>query len=257
LLIKNITKMKNFAFYKRLMRYDILASTNDFAVELISSDKPAEGTVIMADFQTEGKGQKNAVWISEKGSNLTFSIILYPSFLYPANNFYLSMAISLGIVDMMMFFGIDARIKWPNDICTNNGKIAGILIENAIQNNELKYSVIGIGLNVNQEIFPEEIPNPTSMKIELNTINDREIILKKLLQSTENWLLKLYDMNFNLIKERYEQQLLFKNQLKKFCAGEDIFSGTIIGINDTGQLLIADESDTIRTFSFKEVMYCN
>jgi BirA family biotin operon repressor/biotin-[acetyl-CoA-carboxylase] ligase len=156
-----------------------------------------------------------------------------------------------------MFFGIDARIKWPNDICTNNGKIAGILIENAIQNNELKYSVIGIGLNVNQEIFPEEIPNPTSMKIELNTINDREIILKKLLQSTENWLLKLYDMNFNLIKERYEQLLLFKNQVKKFCAGKDIFSGTIIGINDTGQLLIADESDTIRTFSFKEVMYCN
>ena len=247
--------MKNFNLYEKLIRADILASTNDFAIDLVKSDEPVEGTVIMADFQTKGKGQKDAHWISKKDSNLTFSVLLYPSFLDPANNFYLSMALSLGIVDMLQFYNIDARIKWPNDIYTKNGKIAGILIENGIQNDEIKYSVLGIGLNVNQKIFPEDIKNPTSMRIELETVNNRETVLKKLLVSVEYWFNKLYDLNLNMIKNQYEQKLLFREQIKKFYAGDDIFFGTIKGINDNGQLLIADESDTIRAFNFKEVMY--
>lgn len=247
--------MKDFKLYEKLIRVDILASTNDFAVNLANSDEPVEGTVIMADFQTKGKGQKDAYWISEKGSNLTFSVLLYPSFLDPTNNFYLSMALSLGIVDMLQFYNIDARIKWPNDIYTNNGKIAGILIENGIQNDEIKYSVLGIGLNVNQKVFPEDIPNPTSMKIELKTLYNREIVLKKLLESIEIWFTKLYELNLNMIKNQYEQKLLFRDQLKKFYAGDNIFFGTIKGTNDNGQLLIADESNTIRAFNFKEVKY--
>ena len=247
--------MQNFNLYKRLIRKDILVSTNDFAVNLVKSDKPVEGTVIMADFQTKGKGQKDAYWISEKGSNLTFSVLLYPSFLDAAKNFYLSMALSLGIVDMLMFYNIDASIKWPNDIYTKNGKIAGILIENGIQNDEIKYSVLGIGLNVNQEIFPEYIQHPTSMRIELKTVNDLEAVLKKLLESLEYWFIKLYDLDFNMIKKQYEHKLLFRDQLKEFYQGDGIFSGTIKGINDYGQLLIADESDTIRAYNFKEVKY--
>lgn len=253
--MKKSTQMNNLNLYKRLKRFDILASTNDYAVDLAKSDKPVEGTVIMADYQTKGKGQKDTYWIGEKGSNLTFSILLYPSFLDPASNFFLSMVLSLGIVDMLLFYGIVAKIKWPNDIYTSNGKIAGILIENAIQNDIIKYSVLGIGLNVNQEVFPENISNPTSMKIELKRVNDRENVLKKLLESVEYWINKLYDQDFNMIKNQYEQQLLFRDQLKEFHAGDDIFSGIIKGINEIGQLLIADESNSIRAFNFKEVKY--
>ena len=248
--------MKRFNLYKRLKRYDMLASTNDFAVELLKSDKPAEGTAILADFQTKGRGQRNAKWFSEKGSNLTFSILLFPSFLNPGSIFYLSMALSLGIVDMLRFHKIDAKIKWPNDICTNNGKIAGILIENAIQSDRIKYSVLGTGLNVNQEIFPEDIPNPTSMRIELKAVQHLETVLKKSLESIENWFIKLYELKFNLIKDQYEQQLLFRNQSKNFYAGKEVFSGTIKGINDAGQLLVEDRFNKIRTFGFKEIAYC-
>lgn len=247
--------MKNLNLYQRLKRFDILASTNDFAVDLAKSDKPDEGTVIMADFQTKGKGQKYTTWISDKGSNLTLSILLYPSFLDPAKNFYLSMALSLGIVDMLQTYNISASIKWPNDIFTNTGKIAGILIENAIQKNKIKYSVLGLGLNVNQEIFPEDIQNPTSMKTELKTASDRETVLKKLLESVEHRLKKLYHLDLKMIKAQYEQKMLFRNQLKRYYTDDEVFSGTIKGVNDAGQLLIADESNTIRTFNFKEVRY--
>ncbi len=248
--------VKDFNFYNRLKRYDTLASTNDFAVGLIKSDQPAEGTVILADFQTRGKGQRDAHWISEKGNNLTFSILLFPSFLNPGNHFFLSMALSLGIVDMLHHYQIGAGIKWPNDIYTVKGKIAGILIENAIQGNRIKYSVLGTGLNVNQEHFPEDIPNPTSMKIELKTVYHPEMVLKKSLESIEKWFIKLYNLDFDLIKNRYEEHLLFRNQSRKFSSGREVFTGTIKGINETGQLLIADRVNNIRTFNFKEVEYC-
>ena len=248
--------MKKFDLYENLKYYDSLVSTNDFAVELVKSDKPVEGTVIMADFQKKGRGQREARWISEKGKNLTFSILLFPSFLNPGSNFFLSMALSLGIADMLCDFQIDARIKWPNDIFTNQGKIAGILIENAIQGDKIKYSVLGTGLNVNQEVFPENIPTPTSMRIELKTTLHLETVLKKLLKSIEYWFIKLYESRFDLIKDHYEQQLMFINQSREFYAGNEVFSGTIKGINDTGQLLIADRFNKIRTFNFKEVAYC-
>lgn len=248
--------VKNFNLYNRLKRYDTLTSTNDFTVELIKSDQPAEGTVIMADFQTKGKGQRNAQWISEKGSNLTFSILLFPSFLKPENHFFLSMALSLGLIDMLHHYQIGAGIKWPNDIYTVNGKIAGILIENAIQGDRIKYSVLGTGLNVNQEHFPEDIPNPTSMKIELRTVHHPGKVLKQSLESIEKWFIKLYDRKFDMIKNRYEEHLMFRNQSRKFSAGREVFSGTIKGINETGQLLIDDGINNIRTFNFKEVEYC-
>ena len=247
--------MKKYNLYKKLKRFDTLVSTNDYAVDLAKSEKPVEGTVIMADYQTKGKGQKDTYWISEKGSNLTFSILLYPSFLVPASNFFLSMVLSLGIVDMLLSYNIVTKIKWPNDIFTSNGKIAGILIENAIQNDKIKYSVLGTGLNVNQEIFPENISNPTSMMIEQKGLLNREDVLKKLLESIEYWIYKLYNQDFNIIKDQYEQQLLYRNQLKEFYAGDDIFAGTIKGINETGQLLIADKSNSVRAYNFKEVMY--
>lgn len=247
--------MKKFNLFKKLKTFEILESSNDYAVDLAKTDKPDEGTVIMADFQTKGKGQTDTSWISEKGSNLTISIILYPSFLEPSKNFYLSMALSLGIVDMLGSFGIVSKIKWPNDIYTNKGKVAGILIENAIQHDIIKYSVLGIGLNVNQDIFPENISDPTSMKIELKSINDREKVLKKLLESLEYWFNKLYDQDFNTLKTQYEKHLLYKDQPKEFYEGDDLFSGTIKGVNENGQLIIAVKSGRIKAYNFKEVKY--
>ena len=94
------------------------------------------------------------------------------------------------------------------------------------------------------------------MKIELKTVHHPEKVLKKSLESIEKWFIRLYDQDFDLIKNRYEEHLLFRNQSRKFSAGREVFSGTIKGINETGQLLIADGVSNIRTFNFKEVEYC-
>lgn len=247
--------MKNFNLYFKLKHFDVLHSTNDFASDLLRSENPDEGTVILADFQTNGKGQKNAVWISDSGSNLTFSIILFPVFLNPSKNFYISMTLSLGIVDLLGKFGLTAGIKWPNDIFTAKGKIAGILIENAIQGNKIKHSILGTGLNVNQKIFPEDIPNPTSMRLELKQNLDTTLVLRQLLESIEYWFQKLYLQEFSLLKSSYEERLLYLNERKKYLAGDDFFSGTIKGINESGQLLIEDEQHNLRSFSFKEVIF--
>ena len=117
---------------RNLIELNIVDSTNEYLKRLIKESDVEEGTVILADFQTKGKGQKDGYWESEKGKNLTFSIILYPTSLDVQKQFYLSMSISLGIIEFLSHLSVKSKIKWPNDIYVNNNKVAGILIENSI-----------------------------------------------------------------------------------------------------------------------------
>ena len=131
-------------------------------------------SVVAALSQTSGKGQRGNVWLSEAGQNLTFSIVLKfpakglkaemePMLAY--DQFVLSEITSLAIVDLLADFGIEAKIKWPNDIYVSGKKICGILIENSLKGQGIDWTIIGIGLNVNQFNFPVNLPNPTSMRI--------------------------------------------------------------------------------------------
>lgn len=248
--------MKIFNLYSRLQRFDTLDSTNNYASKLIREGQPEEGTVIMADFQTYGKGQRNNIWQSDKNSNIIISIILFPEFLPPDMQFYLSMSLSLGITEHLKNFNLHPRIKWPNDIYIGKKKIAGILIENAIMNHAIRNSVLGIGLNVNQKQFSTDLPNPTSMIAELKSECNIMEVLKSLLFSVEKWLTKLYNKEYNVIKISYEKNMLFRNEWVNFSQGKTIFSGKITGINEAGQLLITDEKKSVKVFDFKEVEYC-
>src|SRR6476659_5800909 len=135
-----------------LVKLHEVDSTNDYLKNLLSNSKPLiEGTVIMAEYQTAGRGQKGNVWKSEKGANLTFSILLRPSFFNVNQQFQFNKAVSLGISDVLIeILGKEAKIKWPNDVYFNNQKLGGILIENTIKGNFLKESIVGIGLNANK-----------------------------------------------------------------------------------------------------------
>ena len=128
-----------------------LTSTNDQAFMLLKTINPVEGTVIYADFQKAGRGQKDNKWESEKGKNLLLSIILYPTSIRPEDQFYLSMAVSLGICDFIDSFFPGSKIKWPNDIYINDDKIAGILIENSVMGETIESTIAGIGININQK----------------------------------------------------------------------------------------------------------
>ena len=159
---------------------ETLKSTNHYLDNL--EPTPAEGRVIMTTNQTGGVGQQGNVWESEAGKNLTFSLLLKPTFLPIASRFMLTKAISIAILDFLKQELPDQEvyIKWPNDIYFKNKKIAGILIKNEIKGMMMGTSIIGIGLNVNQESFDENLPNPISMKMITGKDYDLEFILNEI-----------------------------------------------------------------------------
>ncbi|MCT4616440.1 MAG: biotin--[acetyl-CoA-carboxylase] ligase [Marinifilaceae bacterium] len=232
-----------------------LESTNQYANELILKSPQNEGTVIMALNQHKGRGLNKNTWESESGKNLTISIIFKPNFLSIENQFYLSMAISLGIRNYISRYVDDIKIKWPNDIYANNKKICGILIENTICGAHLEYSICGIGININQENFISDAPNPISLKNITSQDYDLKEQLSLMLADIEAEYKKLANFEYNYIKAEYLKSLYLINEDSYFKDLENnCFKGRITGINDIGQLLIESNNET-KIFNFKEVEY--
>ena len=152
-------------------------STNDEARRQISEIDNL--SVVSALEQTKGRGQRGNRWSSQPGENLTFSLVVKDFRIKANEQSAISQATALSLVDLLSRHEIKARIKWPNDIYAGDEKICGILIENSLKGSEIDWSIIGIGLNVNQTAFPEDLPNPTSMKLctgNSNPYNTREIL---------------------------------------------------------------------------------
>ena len=150
---------------RNLIKVKTIASTNNYALELLANNEPIEGTAIMAEYQQSGKGQRGSGWLSDEGANLLVSLIFYPRFLSPNNQFYLNIIASLAVMETVNnFCRADVKVKWPNDVYANERKIAGILIENSIRGSQIFSSVIGIGLNINQTSFPQFDVEATSLK---------------------------------------------------------------------------------------------
>ena len=152
-------------------------STNDEARRHISEIDNL--SVVSALEQTKGRGQHGNTWLSMPGENLTFSLVVKDFRIKANEQSAISQATALSLVDLLSRHEIKARIKWPNDIYAGDEKICGILIENSLKGSEIDWSIIGIGLNVNQTAFPEDLPNPTSMKLctgNSNPYNTREIL---------------------------------------------------------------------------------
>jgi BirA family biotin operon repressor/biotin-[acetyl-CoA-carboxylase] ligase len=147
----------------KLYFFENLPSTNSHAAHLLKNNDLPEGTIIYTNYQSAGQGQIGKRWESEDDKNLLISIVLFPSMINPDDQFYISMIVSLGICDFLRRYIPVCSIKWPNDIYVNNDKIAGILIENSILGNQIENTIAGIGLNVNQDKFYSDAPNPVSL----------------------------------------------------------------------------------------------
>jgi len=231
------------------------ASTNNDAATLIREQKVAEGTIITAGFQSAGKGQRGNKWESERGKNLLFSIILYPSMVSPADQFIISMAISLGIYDYLRTIINDVKIKWPNDVFAGNDKIAGILIENSIAGDSIVSSVAGIGLNVNQIEFKDFVPKAVS----LSMLTGKEYDLSECLAGLSDCLDKRYKQLIagknDEIKEEYVSSLYRLNELTSFRSAHSEFSGRIVSVNESGCLMVETENGKILYFAFKEIEF--
>ena len=228
-------------------------STNDMASVLIANKKPVDGTVIYTDRQTAGKGQRGNRWESEAKKNLTFSVLLKVDFIDPSENFFLTLITSLAIHDLLTeYLREGLKIKWPNDIVFLNQKIAGILIENYIKQNILEWSVLGIGININQKQF--SIPTATSLFQLCNQEFDLKEMLELLLQYLERRYFQLKRQKYDELKNNYLERLYWKDEIHVFRSDQQYFNGRILGVNDSGKLKVETE-DGISLYNFKEIQF--
>lgn len=223
-----------------LVKLHEVDSTNTYLKNLLSNSKPLiEGTVILAEYQTAGRGQKGNVWTSEKGANLTFSILLKPGFLTVNHQFQLNKAVSLGITDVLSsILGNSVKIKWPNDIYFNDKKIGGILIENTIKGNFLKESIVGIGLNVNQKEFGLNDDRATSLSKILHQNYDLDKLLSQLCGAIEGRYLQLKGNKMQLLDNDYLDNMFRLNEIHPFEIDNQKFKGIIKGVTSTGRLTL-------------------
>jgi BirA family biotin operon repressor/biotin-[acetyl-CoA-carboxylase] ligase len=232
-------------------RFDEIASTIDEARDA----KYKHGDVIVAEYQTAGRGQRGHKWASPRGENLMFSAVLDTRFLLVTEQFLLLQTVALALIDMFSSYGIDARIKWTNDIYVGDRKITGVLIDHTIRDGRLARSGVGVGINVNQITFEEWLPNPTSMKLETGCEYDRSEVLERFMHC----LSKRYDM----LKEGQREQILTDYHKRIYRLGVPAvyelldggcFVGVIRGIKPSGDLIIEDAHGT-KSFLFREVQF--
>lgn len=227
-------------------------STNNYAATLISEGKGMHGTVILADEQNAGRGQRGAVWLSKPGENLTMSIILTPDNLSVLNQFVISQVVAVSIHDLLRKFGISSRIKWPNDIYVENRKIAGVLIENQLKGGNISVSIVGIGMNIGQMEFGDL--QATSLRRETGEFNQLQEVLFSFLESF-NRLWQLYLIKgTNEINSLYHEHLYGKNILTEMKDSEGVFHGIILGVEPNGKLKV-QKREEIKMYDLKEISF--
>lgn len=214
-------------------------------------------TVVTTKKQTKGRGQLERKWVSEPNKNLTFSIFIEFKDLKITKKKYLNFAISLAIYTVLSSKNIlKTAIKWPNDILSANKKICGILIENTFSGDSIKNAIIGIGLNVNQEVFPDFIYDATSLKLETALEFDLELLLNDILIALQKKINLLETKQFTVLEENYLKILYKKNIPTIFKNDRDkIFMGMISGISNNGKLQIQLNDNSIKEFGIKEVSF--
>lgn len=217
----------------RIEYFETLDSTSTY---LESRKDEKEGLVIVANNQTNGRGQNNNQWVSNHGG-LYFSFLLKPKLLMPT----LSIMTGLVIIKTLESFGINnLKLKWPNDILFNNSKISGILIESKIKSNVPEYVIIGCGINVNQEAFSNiHEYTPTSMKLITNTEYQTSVVLEKFLSIFNTYYQRYLSEQSDFFIEELQDIIYLKNQLIQIISyGDQIIEGKLTGINSDGGLIL-------------------
>ena len=231
---------------------DTTTSTNDLARD----SQYGHMDIIWAEHQTAGRGQRGHTWHSTEGVNITFSVVLKPTFLPIMEQFLLSEIVALALVDTLAYYGVDCRIKWTNDIYAGDNKIAGVLIEHSLSGDTLARTIAGIGLNINQREFPEDIPNPTSMFLERGELFDRAEVLNRFASHLKSLYAELERGEKRGIEQRYIATMyhLGEEHTYAYASGEQ-FRATIRGVRPSGHLCLEYKDGTIGEYAFKEVEF--
>jgi len=239
---------------KVLLRYPELPSTNVYFQEWLGRERPAEGTVVQTDHQTQGRGQMGQSWQSPAGKNLTFSTLFYPTFLPPHKSFLLTKIVALATRQTVAeMTGASVWIKWPNDIYLNDRKIAGILLQASLQGSRLQHAIAGIGLNVNQKDFPAELTRASSMALLTGREYDLDALRNGLFKHLEQWYLRARAGELAAIDQAFLDHLYLRHQSARFQRSDGtVFIGTVQGVDAIGRLVIRRDQAQ-ESFDLKEV----
>lgn len=235
---------------------DEIESTNTALMQRLAGETLPNGYCLATRFQTSGRGQAGNSWESFRGENLLFSLVLHSGKFPLQKQFLLSKVVSVAIIGWLGSRGVEAKIKYPNDIFAGDRKLAGILIENIIAGGKMKYSVVGIGLNVNQREFAENSATATSMSKLSGQRYDLESELRgfiaEILSSVEHFSENTADEFRQLYAENlYRKEGFYRYQMPN---GEE-FSAEIVSVSDDGLLTLRTEAGEERRFYFKEVKF--
>ena len=241
-------------------------STNNYALAAIRQGKAVHGSAWFAWEQTAGKGQMGRKWQSEKGANIALSVVLQPESIPITAQFQLSACVAVAAQQFLSrYTGDDTQIKWPNDLYWKDRKIGGILIESIIggreqgienktQENSWKWAVAGIGINVNQVLFPTDLPNPVSLKQITGQVYSAIDLAKELHESIMVLYEKLDTEGFGSIFSQYNNNLYKLNESARLKKGSRVFQTIIKGVSPGGQL-ITETNGIEENFSFGEISW--
>jgi BirA family transcriptional regulator, biotin operon repressor / biotin---[acetyl-CoA-carboxylase] ligase len=222
---------------KKVIYLPTCHSTNDIAAEIVHAGLFEEGTVVITDNQIKGRGQRGTTWRANAGENLTFSVILTPSFLPIADQFLISQITALAIRGYLGSYVEETKIKWPNDIYMNNRKSCGVLIENSLQGSRLTTSIVGIGLNINQMDFGEG--HLTSLSKETGRQYQLSEEFHKLLKFIDAFYVRLRSTNQSQqIRDEYLGHLYGFNRNVKFQYQGRVTEGTVTNVTQQGKLRV-------------------
>ena len=230
-------------------------STNNYLHALAHPERLGEGSVVWAEFQTAGRGQIGNSWESAEGENLTFSVVLYPTFLPANRQFLISQITALSVKQTLDRYVDDITVKWPNDIYWKDKKICGMLIENDLMGRNISQSISGIGINVNQEVFHSTAPNPVSLRQITGKQYDIFEILKNIMLRIQSGYELLRNGDTELIAHRYEKALFRKEGMHRYKDADGEFFARIICVEPEGKLILEDDAQRKRGYMFKEVEY--
>ena len=236
----------------RIIPFDSLESTNKYC-EALDLAEVEDFTCYWALAQTAGIGQQGNHWEAEPGKNLTFSLVLHPTFLPADQQFKLTEALSLGVVDFLKDLKDfkDLKVKWPNDIYVGGRKICGTLVSTRLQGTTIASAVCGIGLNVNQVVFPDWVPNPTSLTILTGKQYDLEPLLRQLLQCIKQRYGALQDGND--LEPEYLEHLLNLGVPARYRYNKEEIEATITGVDTYGRLLLTATDGRRLSCGMKEI----
>ncbi|PWH11578.1 biotin--[acetyl-CoA-carboxylase] ligase [Bacteroidetes bacterium SCGC AAA795-G10] len=239
--------MSNF----KIIKLNATTSTNDYLKKRYKSGKVLDGDLVWTENQTSGRGQLNKKWISEPFKSLTFSVYRQFNGLL-IKPFKFNAVVCLGIIYALKKLGIPGlSIKWPNDILSENKKIGGILIENFFNRSRINASVIGIGLNLNQEKF-EKLPKATSLKIITGKKWSSKIILDALVPLLDEYLF-MFDFKDSSILDQYQKILWKRNKTILFDMDGKLYKGKLKGVDESGMIILQDQEKMIRKFNNSQI----